>query len=168
MRILLVISILIGIPFLTLSQDKVELKMGDVVPDINVNDIHDQPFTLTSLRGKIVLLDFWATWCQPCIQEQPELLELYTEVKEAGKSEQFEILGVSLDMKREDWERGVEKFGIVWPQVSDLKFWRSEVAADYNLQELPYNLVIDEEGRIIAINLHGEELTEFIKRKLEL
>lgn len=138
------------------------LNMGDVVPEISAPTIDGKEFKLSSLKGKVVLMDFWATWCAPCVQEQPELKKLYEKHKAQVDSKEFEILGISLDKSKENWQKVVEKNQINWPQIGDLKFWKSPIAKAYSINELPYNLIIDGEGKIIAKNLHGEELEAFL------
>lgn len=154
------IGLLFLVPIINAQEES--LRIGDLAPEIELNTPQDEVFTLSSLKGKIVLIDFWATWCGPCIKEQPELLSLYNEIIEKEGADKFEILGVSLDRDKEEWVRGIEKFTIPWPQVSDLKFWRSQAAKDYNLQSIPFNVILDKEGRIIAFNLHEEELRTFV------
>jgi thiol-disulfide isomerase/thioredoxin len=135
-------------------------EVGQIAPEIRLASVAGDTIGLSSLKGKLVLIDFWATWCAPCVREQPELGKLYNKFKNSefinGKG--FEIYGVSMDTKMTSWEDIINKFGIDWIQVSDLKFWTSPVAKVYNIQELPFNLLIDGNGIILAKNLHGEEL----------
>ena len=105
-------------------------------------------------KGKVVLVDFWASWCGPCRREMPNLVEAYKQYK--GKK--FEIVGVSLDRDAESWQKAIEKLGITWPQMSDLKYWACEGAQLYAVSSIPHTLLIDGEGTIIARGLHGEEL----------
>jgi thiol-disulfide isomerase/thioredoxin len=114
------------------------------------------------------LIDFWATWCAPCLKEQPELAQLYKKYKNAAftNAKRFEIYGVSMDSKKATWEGAISKYAIDWTQVSDLKFWNSQVAKTYDLQELPFNLLIDGMGIIIAKNLHGEDLNKELAKYL--
>lgn len=141
-----------------------DLKIGGLAPEIILPGPDGDSISLSSLRGKVVLIDFWASWCAPCVKEQPELADLYRKFKDAdfkgGKG--FEIYGVSLDSKKENWEKAIAKWKISWTQVSDLKFWSSPVARTYHLQEIPANFLIDGEGNIIAMNLHGRDLEEFL------
>lgn len=141
---------------------------GNTAPDIKLANPKGEIVSLTAFRGKIVLIDFWATWCAPCLKEQPELAELYKRYKNGvfttGKG--FEIYGVSLDNNKTSWESGIKRMNISWTQVSDLKFWSSPVAKIYDIQELPYNVLIDGRGIIIGRNLHGVELKKAIDKLL--
>ena len=134
--------------------------IGDKAPEIRLPSLNGDTISLASFNGKLVLIDFWATWCAPCLKEQPELAQLYKKYKHAEftMGTGFEIYGVSMDSKKSNWQDFVIKSKIDWVQVSDLKFWSSPVAKLYNLQELPYNWLVDGNGVIIGINLHGEEL----------
>lgn len=143
------------------------LKLNDQAPEIHLKTLQGTDFTLNSLKGKIVLLDFWATWCAPCVEEQPFLKEIYTENEKAVKVGQFEIVGVSLDKSKENWKKIIDRENINWLQVSDLQFWKSPVAKTYGIEELPYNLILNTSGKIIAINIHGEELKTFITNELK-
>ncbi|MDO4691352.1 MAG: TlpA disulfide reductase family protein [Porphyromonadaceae bacterium] len=104
-------------------------------------------------KGKPVLVDFWASWCGPCRQAMPDLVKLYKDY--AGK---FEIVGISLDEDPSSWQAAIEKLGITWPQLSDLKGWQSKAALKYGINSIPYTLLIDNDGIIVARDLHGEPL----------
>lgn len=132
---------------------------GAKATDFTQNDLNDHPFTLSSLRGKYVLVDFWASWCKPCRAENPNVVKAYNELK--GKN--FEIVGVSLDQGKAVWEEAVKKDGLPWIHVSDLKGWKNAVAEQYGISSVPQNLLINPEGVIIAKNLRGEELAEKLK-----
>ncbi|WP_291879471.1 TlpA disulfide reductase family protein [Chryseobacterium sp.] len=163
MRVFLTLfSVLILTGYTAAQQSKIEV--GEQAPEITLSKPDGSSFSLSSLKGKVVLIDFWATWCAPCVGEQPELKTLYNTFSDQVKGQQFEILGVSLDKNKESWQKAIDRFGISWIQVSDLKFWKSPVAKAYNIEELPFNVIIDGEGKIMAKNLHGKELEEFIRK----
>lgn len=143
------------------------LRVRSVAPEIALPRLDGKVLTLSSLKGSLVLVDFWATWCAPCVQEQPELKKMYRKYDKEVKAGKFEILGVSLDRKKENWEKGIARLKITWPQVSDLKYWSSPVADAYGVEGLPFNVLVDGDGKIAAINLHGSELSRFIENYLE-
>ncbi|QKJ28293.1 AhpC/TSA family protein [Mucilaginibacter mali] len=130
--------------------------IGSAAPDFTQNDANGTPIKLSSFRGKYVLLDFWASWCGPCRQENPNVVKAYNKYK----TKKFTILGVSLDRPdgKADWMAAIKNDGLTWTQVSDLKYWNNEVAALYFVRSIPQNYLIDPEGRIIAKNLRGEDL----------
>ncbi len=146
------------------AQNKIEI--GKKAPEITMTKADGTSFSLSALKGKLVLIDFWATWCAPCVEEQPQLKAMYETYSEQVKNNQFEILGVSLDKNKESWQKTIDRFNINWIQISDLKFWKSPVAKLYEVDELPFNVIIDGEGTILAKNLHGKELEEFIKKSM--
>ncbi len=164
-RFLVIVAILFhsGIPE-TLAQSQ-GLEIGNIAPEISLPAPDGNFISLSSLRGKLVLIDFWATWCGPCINEQPLLARLYKKYGESEftKAQDFEIYGVSLDTKKASWEKSIRKMKIDWIQVSDLKFWGSPIAETYDIQALPFNVLIDERGVIIAKNLHGKALEQSIE-----
>ena len=114
-------------------------------------------------KGKVVLVDFWASWCGPCRREMPNLVEAYKKYRNKG----FEIVGVSLDRDAEAWKNGIEKLDITWPQMSDLKYWDCEGAKLYAVSSIPHTVLIDGEGVILARGLHGEELQKQIAEALK-
>lgn len=138
---------------------------GIKATDFTQNDLNGKPFTLSSLRGKYVLVDFWASWCAPCRAENPNVVKAYNELK--GKN--FEIVGVSLDYpgSKGAWAAAVKNDGLPWIQVSDLKGWKNEVALIYGINSVPQNLLIDPQGMIIGKNLRGDALTEKLKQLIK-
>ncbi|HRP32770.1 MAG TPA: TlpA disulfide reductase family protein [Agriterribacter sp.] len=142
------------------------LKIGQAAPEISLPALNGNAVTLSSLKGKLVLIDFWATWCVPCVKEQPELRAIYDKYSDKVGAGKFEILGVSLDKSRENWQQSIDRFKINWLQVSDLMFWKSPVAKDYYIEGLPFNVLVNEKGNIVAINLHGAALEDFISNYL--
>jgi thiol-disulfide isomerase/thioredoxin len=130
---------------------------GIAATDFTQNDLNGKPFKLSSLRGKYVLVDFWASWCVPCRAENPNLVKAYQKLKDKN----FEIVGVSLDQGSKDaWANAIKQDGLPWIQVSDLNGWKNEVALMYGINSVPQNLLINPQGIIIGKNLRGEELTE--------
>jgi peroxiredoxin len=165
MRILtLSVALLIFGTISTLSAQSVGLEQGNRSPEIKLPTIKGDTVALSSLKGKLVLIDFWGTWCAPCVEEQAELAKLYRKYKQStfNNGKGFEIYGVSLDAKKSNWENFIATNKIDWIQVSDLKFWRSPVAKTYNIQALPFNVLIDGKGIILAKNLHGIDLEKEI------
>ena len=138
---------------------KVKLtQMGVEAPDFTLNDVNGKPVKLSDFRGKYVLLDFWASWCGPCRRENPNLLKAYSQYKDKG----FTILGVALDKEadRDKWLKAIETDGLAWTQVSDLKYWQSDVAKLYDVKAIPMNFLIDRNGKIVAKYLRGDVLNQ--------
>ncbi len=164
MKIRFILLLLIIFSGSVVAQSAIEA--GKKAPEITMTKADGTPFALSTLKGKVVLIDFWATWCAPCVEEQPELKTLYDTYSEQVKNNTFEILGISLDKNKESWQKAIDRFNIKWIQISDLKFWKSPVAKLYEVDELPFNVIIDGQGTILAKNLHGKELEEFLKKTL--
>ncbi len=116
--------------------------------------------SLSELKGKVVLLDFWASWCGPCRKENPNVLRIYNKYKDKG----FDIMAVSLDKKKGPWLKAIEKDGLIWHHVSDLRGWKNEVAIDYSVRSIPHTVLLDQQGRIIARNLRGASLESKLKQ----
>jgi thiol-disulfide isomerase/thioredoxin len=129
--------------------------IGSFAPEIALTDPEGKIRKLSSLKGKVVLIDFWASWCGPCRKENPNVVAIYNKYHEKG----FEIYSVSLDKDRESWLKAIAKDNLLWPDhVSDLKYWKSAGAAAYGVSSIPYTVLIDKKGKIIAKKLRGEEL----------
>ena len=128
--------------------------IGKQAPDIVLPSPEGNITTLSALKGKIVLIDFWASWCGPCRKEMPNVVKAYAKYKSKG----FEIFGVSLDKDKDKWVEAIKKDGITWPQVSDLQFWNSSVVKQYNVESIPFTVLLDREGKILAKNLRGADL----------
>jgi thiol-disulfide isomerase/thioredoxin len=131
---------------------------GAMAPEINLATPEGPNLALSSLRGKYVLIDFWASWCGPCRRENPNVVKTYAAYKDKG----FEIYGVSLDQDREAWLKAIEKDQLVWKHVSDLKYWSSAGAQAYQVNSIPQNFLLDKEGRILAKGLRGAALDQYL------
>ena len=130
--------------------------LGNVAPDFTLQAPDGKNVSLADFRGKYVLLDFWASWCGPCLREVPNVKKVYDKYHDKG----FEILSVSLDDKKDNWTNAIEKYDLNWVHVSSLQGWDCPVAKLYNVSGVPAMLLIDKEGKIIATKLRGELLME--------
>jgi len=140
--------------------DKVKATaIGQPAPEIALPDPNGNVIKLSSFRGKYVLVDFWAKWCGPCRRENPNVVKAY----QAFKGKNFDILGVSLDRTKEDWLQAIAEDGLTWNHVSDLRYFESQAAKDYNINGIPFSILVDPAGVIVAKNLRGNAL----HRKLE-
>jgi peroxiredoxin len=132
--------------------------IGKMAPEFQQTDTAGKIVKLSDFKGKYVLLDFWASWCLPCREENPNVVKAYKLFSEKG----FTVLGISLDQpgKKQAWLDAIKQDGLSWTQVSDLKFWNNAVAVQYGVRAVPQNFLLDKEGKIIAANIKGDELTK--------
>jgi len=133
--------------------------IGTEAPEIAMKMPNDTILTLSSLRGKYVLIDFWASWCGPCRKENPNVVKIYYKFKDKG----FDIFSVSLDQEKDSWVKAIEKDRLPWHHVSDLQYWSSSAASAYGVKSIPATFLLDKEGKVIAKYLRGEDL----EKKLE-
>jgi peroxiredoxin len=140
-----------------------EVKVGEKAPDFEQNTVEGEPFKLSSLRGKYVLIDFWASWCGPCRRENPHNVKMY----ERFKGKDFEIVGVSLDRDKNSWLRAIEADKLDWIQVSDLAFWDNAVSRLYGVRAIPHTVLIDKKGVVLAIGLRGKALEKEIAKHIK-
>ncbi|MFT4660085.1 MAG: thiol-disulfide isomerase/thioredoxin [Patiriisocius sp.] len=136
--------------------------IDEIAPEIAMKNPEGQVVSLSSLRGKYVLIDFWASWCGPCRRENPSVVAMYNKYKDKG----LEIYGVSLDKDLNKWKKAIAKDGLEWPHVSDLAGWNSAAAAKYGVKSIPHTVLLDKEGKIIATKLRGNALENKIEELL--
>ena len=145
----------------TLSAER-KLKVGSPPVGFEVTSVKGEKLSLDKFKGKVLLLDFWATWCAPCRQEMPNVIKVYDKYNDKG----FEIVGISLDRDRNAFDSYIEKYEMKWPQFYDGKFWQNEVATLYGIQSIPATFLIDKKGNIRYKHLRGRQLEVAVQELL--
>lgn len=141
-----------------------QLKIGSLAPEIELPGKADSIIKLSSLNGKVVLVDFWASWCGPCRAVNPSVQKLYKKYKTGG----FEVFAVSLDVKKSLWLKAIRQDRLTYTQVIDGDGWLSKVAEKYFVDMLPTNFLLDKTGRIVAINIEGQDLSDAVEKLVKI
>jgi peroxiredoxin len=153
--------VLLGLAMGVMAQAQV--RVGQAAPEIALPNAKDSIVTLSSFKGKVVLIDFWASWCYPCRQSIPGVIKLYNKYKDKG----FEVLAVSIDSKRSEWKKAGKYFRFPYTSLLDPSGWNAKVIDTYGIEGIPATFLLDKEGRIVAIDAEGPALEAAIKRLLQ-
>ena len=165
-----IFTLLLCCSFTYIYPQNVGLRIGDIAPELSYENVEEKKLKLSALKGKIVLIDFWASWCGPCRRENPNVVKAYNKYGKAKfkNAKGFEIFSVSLDKSIGPWKSAIAKDGLTWKyHVSDLLYWNSKAAALYHVNSIPMSFLIDENGKIIAKNLRGIQLHQALDKLVE-
>ena len=140
-----------------------QIPAGGPAPEISLPNVNDSVVSLSSLKGKVVLVDFWASWCAPCRQSIPSIVRLYNKYKDKG----FEVLAVSIDEEKKDWQKAMKYFRMKYISLVDTTGWASKIAAAYAVEGIPASFLIDQSGKIVAVDAQKIELEKKVKELLQ-
>jgi thiol-disulfide isomerase/thioredoxin len=141
---------------------KAQIKVGGTVPEITLPNAKDSIVNLSSYKGKVVLIDFWASWCGPCRASNPSVVRLYNKYKSKG----FEVFGISIDSKKDAWLKAIKQDKIKYIQVNDNGGWNSKIAERFGIDQIPTNFLLDKKGNVVAIDAEGKELDKLVNSLL--
>lgn len=161
-------AVLLFLAFVWTASDQKTFEEGEVAPDIEMTNLKGEVVKLSALRGQMVFIDFWASWCKPCRKENPEIVRVYNVYKDEtfDNGQGFTVFSVSLDKKQEAWQKAIAKDSLIWDNhVSDLKGWKNEAAVAYGISSIPMSYLIDGDGVIVAVNPRGDKLEKELKKK---
>jgi len=166
---LIILTLILSINVMAQKKTNLDgIEIGNIAPEIRLPDVNGDTVTLSQIKDKIVLVSFWASWCAPCRKKSPELLNIYNEYKLTefvDDDNGFEIVSVSLDRNEIAWSNSIKKDGVEdFINIGDMKGWKSTAAISYNIKSIPSNVLIDGEGKIIAININTKDLKKKLRR----